>query len=68
MPAHAPSEQQQNTVVAGSNTINTTFLEALPEELRTWVLASHHNQVAKTTNNKTPTIEEIDRIAILVTL
>ena len=38
--AHTPSEQQQNTVVAGSNSIDPTFLEALPEELRTEVLSS----------------------------
>ena len=40
MPDHTPSEQQENTVVAGSNSIDPTFLEALPEELRTQVLAS----------------------------
>ena len=35
VPTHTLSEQQQNTVVAGSNSIDPTFLEALPEELRT---------------------------------
>ena len=40
VPAHTPSEQQKNTVVAGSNSIDPTFLEALPEELRTKVLSS----------------------------
>ena len=40
VPAHTPSEQQQNTVVAGSNSIDPTFLEALPKELRTEVISS----------------------------
>ena len=47
-------------MVEGSNTIDTTFLEALPEELRTWVLASQQNQVAQPTNNQPPATEEID--------
>ena len=60
VPAHTPSEQQQNTVVAGSNSIDPTFLEALPEELRTEVLASQQNQAAQPTNNQPPATEEID--------
>jgi len=60
VPAHTPSEQQQNTVVAGSNSIDPTFLEALPEELREKELASQQNQEAQPTNNQPPTIEEID--------
>ena len=60
MPAHTPSEQQQNTVVAGSNSIDPTFLEALPKDLRIEVLASPQNQVAQPTNNQPPTTEEID--------
>ena len=58
--AHTPNEQQQNTVVAGSNSIDPTFLEALPEELRTEVLASQQNQAAQPTNNQPPATEEID--------
>ena len=54
VPAHTPSEQQQNTVVAGSNSIDPTFLEALPEELITEVLASQWNQAAQPTNNQPP--------------
>ena len=60
MPAHTPSEQQQNTVVAGFNSIDPTFLEALPEELRTGVLASQQNQATQPTNNQPPATEEID--------
>ena len=60
VPAHTPNEKQQNTVVAGSNSIDPTFLEALPEELRTKVLASQQNQVAQPTNNQPPATEEID--------
>jgi len=47
-------------VVAGSNSIDPTFLKALPEELRTKVLASQQNQVAQPTNNQPPATEEID--------
>ena len=60
MPAHTPSEQQQNTVVVGSNSIDPTFLEALPEELITEVLASQWNQEAQPTNNQPPATEDID--------
>lgn len=60
MPAHTSSEQQQNTVAAESNSIDPTFLEALPEELRTEVLASQQNQVAQPTNSQPPAAEEID--------
>ena len=67
MPAHTPSEQQQNTVVVGSNSIDPTFLEALPKELRTEVLASQQNQAAQPTNNQPPAIEEID-LEFLATL
>ena len=60
VPTHTPNEQQQNTVVVGSNSIDPTFLEALPEELITEVLASQQNQVAQPTNNQPPATEEID--------
>lgn len=60
VPAHTPSEQQQNTVAAESNSIDPTFLEALPEELRTEVLASQQNQVAQPTSSQPPAAEEID--------
>ena len=58
--AHTPSEQQQNTMVAGSNYINPTFLVALPEELRIEVLASQQNQASQPKNNQPPASEEID--------
>ena len=60
VPTHTPSEQQQNNVVVGSNSIDPTFLEALPEELRIEVLASQQNQPAQPTNNQPVATEEID--------
>ena len=47
-------------MVAGSNSIDPTFLEALPEELIIEVLASQWNQAAQPTNNQPPATEEID--------
>eukprot|EP00252_Welwitschia_mirabilis_P015868 TRINITY_DN35256_c0_g1_i1.p1 TRINITY_DN35256_c0_g1~~TRINITY_DN35256_c0_g1_i1.p1 ORF type:complete len:3600 (-),score=671.44 TRINITY_DN35256_c0_g1_i1:388-11187(-) len=62
LPVQVPSEQQQSTAAGApaSNSIDPTFLEALPEEIRSEVLASQHNQAVQSTSNPSPTPEEID--------
>ncbi|CAM6105472.1 unnamed protein product [Calypogeia fissa] len=42
------------------NTIDPTFLEALPEDLRAEVLASQETQTVRTVSHAPPTAEEID--------
>ncbi|GLJ53784.1 hypothetical protein SUGI_1147870 [Cryptomeria japonica] len=55
----ASTEQQQTNLAAGPS-IDPAFLEALPEDLRTEVLASQQNQPAQTVNNDPPNTDEID--------
>eukprot|EP01018_Ginkgo_biloba_P023205 Gb_26784 [translate_table: standard] len=45
---------------SGANTIDPTFLEALPEDLRAEVLASQHAQSVPSSNYAPPPAEEID--------
>ncbi|KAH9287706.1 hypothetical protein KI387_031823 [Taxus chinensis] len=56
----ASAEQQQTNLATGPNSIDPAFLEALPEDLRTEVLASQQNQPAQTVNNDPPNTDEID--------
>eukprot|EP01018_Ginkgo_biloba_P030617 Gb_17424 [translate_table: standard] len=59
-PVGASIEQQQNNLGAESSPIDPAFLEALPEELRTEVLASQENHVTQTVTDHLPTAEDID--------
>ncbi|WOL02486.1 E3 ubiquitin-protein ligase [Canna indica] len=53
-------EEPQQTGNVDTDTIDPTFLEALPEELRAEVLSSRQNQVAQTSNEQPQTDGDID--------
>ncbi|ONM32412.1 E3 ubiquitin-protein ligase UPL1 [Zea mays] len=59
-PDHNASEGNQEPRGVGADTIDPTFLEALPEDLRAEVLSSRQNQVTQTSNDQPQNDGDID--------
>ncbi|RLN00081.1 E3 ubiquitin-protein ligase UPL1-like isoform X2 [Panicum miliaceum] len=57
---NANEGNQEPTRVADADSIDPTFLEALPEDLRAEVLSSRQNQVAQTSNDQPQNDGDID--------
>ncbi|XP_031479304.1 E3 ubiquitin-protein ligase UPL1-like [Nymphaea colorata] len=55
-----PTENQQATGSLDTGSIDPTFLDALPEELRAEVLSAQQHQVAQSSNEQPQSAEEID--------
>lgn len=59
-PENGQADQVNNNEASSTNTIDLTFLEALPEDLRAEVLASQQAQSAQASTYAPPPAEEID--------
>ncbi|KAL6623150.1 hypothetical protein ACP70R_033029 [Stipagrostis hirtigluma subsp. patula] len=59
-PQNANEGNQEPTRAADTDSIDPTFLEALPEDLRAEVLSSRQNQVAQTSNEQPQSDGDID--------
>ncbi|AQK40065.1 E3 ubiquitin-protein ligase UPL1 [Zea mays] len=57
---NASEGNQEPTRAAGADSIDPTFLEALPEDLRAEVLSSRQNQVTQTSNDQPQDDGDID--------